>query len=496
MQSWFIIELNGASWRHEDVSVHTSLLDGLKACGQVDVLTRADSEQGGAWVLMLDVDRDRRPVLRTIDAVQVPLLTMAGKQIWTRKGLQRHFSEHPLWAVEKDYPGLDSHPLRRDNLLLLLFEWCALTVEQKKVTLPEDFISRTADYAAVKKMIEVLLPVESYGAARLGEDRVEAGDAVQYVDADKNRFYRPLTIVDLFELKNQAAKGKVVAGGITAAREPASVRLSVESIGELRAVVDEGSHWQIGSAVPLTEIVEVLGDEYPELGKTLQRYASGPLRNRMTLGGQLNTSSGRAELGPVLLALEARVRLASEGGARDLTVQSFFARHEEGALRHNEIIKSVSVPRDTAEMLRVKDCEQRVCEAYKISLRSTACPALISAAFALELDEEKKVKRAILAYGGLIEQPVLAVKAAAALKGKVWDQQAVIAVLKNLDEEIALLGKLDEKDGRRLWVSTLLQKFQHQYASLQKRKADEAEAEVRRDLAEEGEGFFKPVDAD
>lgn len=478
MQSWFTIELNGKPWRLEGVSVEVSLLEALKLRGQADPLSREDDEQGGVWLLILDEDRDRRPIFRVIDSAGLSLVMMAGRKIWTLEGLKQIFADHPLWQIEKRYPAVETHPVRRANLLLLLFEHCSLPPEQRSSRLDEGFVSRTADYASVQKLFKEVMRVDTYGVDQAGSEKSEEGDAIQYVDGEKNRFYRPQTIVELFELRNQASASKVITGGIgwRAGRSKNEfqerVFLSAEGIGELRSLVDEGSHWEVGAAVPLTEIAEVLGEEYPELRETLQRFAASPIRNRATLGGQLNTPIGRNELGPVLLALDARVRLASAGGARDLTLDSFFGRKEGTVLRRNELIQSVNLPRNTVETLRVKDCERRLCDAYKIASRRVSCPAMITAAFAVELNSDGEVLRATLVYGALTARPVLAVKAAAALKGKLWCQEVVIGLLKDLDEEVAALGQLDAKDNQRLWVTTLLQKFYHQHSGMSDLKSN------------------------
>ncbi len=468
MQSWYSIELNGESWRLKEAAVGVTLLEALKQRGQIDCLARADDEQGGALVVMLGGDQERRPVFRAIDCGLAPLVTMAGRKIWTIRGLRLAFPDHPLWEIEKRFPSVEIHPLRRDNLLALLFEWCGLHAEQKKSPLFGGYISRTADYAGAQRMIKEVMK-SSYDLSGQVGDKVDELEEVQYVDEKKQRFYRPQTLVELFEIKRQTARSKVVGGALGRPQsegddgDSMGVILSTEGISELRAVVDESSHWEIGSAVPLSELVTEIGSEYPGLEKVLRRFESVAIRNRATLGGQLNTASGRTELGPILLALEARVQLVSAEGLRDVTLDSFFGKRDGATLRPNEIIKSVSLPRSTAEMLQAKGCEVRLCDAYKVSPRRSLTPASFTAAFALELDEGGQITQAILTYGGLGSRPVLAARTALDLKGKRWSEETVVAALKQLDEEVASLGGLDKESGRRQLVAMLFQKFYHQH---------------------------------
>lgn len=471
MQSWFTLELNGCPWRLDGLAVATSLLEALKQRGQMGPLVRSDSDQGGVLVMMRDEDFRQRAVFRTIDCGRIPLLSLSGKEVWTRQGLQAAFPDHPLWTLAERYPYVETHPLRRDNLLLLLFEYSYLSERQRGACFADSFISRTADYAAVREMF---LEVSEREAPSEVESCGDFTD-LQYVDEQKNRFFRPSTIIELFELKRQSQSAKVLAGGMDwqygrqRSSPSAEVFLSPEGIGELRVLTCEDNHWEIGSALSLSEVLVALGSEYPSLGKVLQHYSTVSVRNRATLGGQLSSGLGRADLAPVLLALDARVRLVSEGGARDLTLDRFYGKEGEGILRANEIIKSVSLPRNTEQVFRVRECATRLCDSYKVAARSVACQSMITAAFAVELDEQGCVLRAVLAYGSVRPaRPLLAVKTAASLKGMVWNQQAVVAVLRDLDEEVAQLAGLEAKDGRRMWVSTLLQKFCHHHPQGQK----------------------------
>ncbi|MCF6311012.1 MAG: FAD binding domain-containing protein [Verrucomicrobiales bacterium] len=492
MQSWFTLELNGSPWRLRGLAVNTSLLHALKQRGQMGALVRTDGDQGGVLVMMRDEDRQGRAVFRSIDAGRVPLLSLSGREVWTREGLQKAFPHHPLWALTEDYSYVETHPVRLDNLLMLLFEYSHLSEQQRGSCFADSFISRTADYVGVRKMFAEVSEWQGLSEVEGCGDLAD----LQYVDEQKNRFFRPSTIVDLFELKRQSQSAKVLAGGMDwqyggqIELPMAEVFLSPEGIGELRVLTREESHWEIGAALSLTEILDTLGGEYPSLGKVLQHYSTGPVRNRATLGGQLSSDLGRTDLAPVLLALDARVRLVSEGGARDLTLDRFYGKEGERTLRANEIIKSVSLPRNTEQMFRVRDCDTRLCDSYKVAARRVACQSMITAAFAVELDEQRRVLRAVFAYGSLKKsRPLLAVKAAAALKGRVWDQQAVVAVLRDLDEEVALLAGLEAKDDRRVWVSTLLQKFCHQHPQGQK-----ANAELDLDqLGDEGEDKMDQV---
>ena len=66
-----------------------------------------------------------------------------------------------------------------------------------------------------------------------------------------------------------------------------------------------------------------MGEEYPELRDMLLVFGSRQIRNRATMGGNLVTASPIGDSAPVLLALDAKVVLASAAGERTLPIDEF-----------------------------------------------------------------------------------------------------------------------------------------------------------------------------
>src|SRR6185295_3963649 len=105
------------------------------------------------------------------------------------------------------------------------------------------------------------------------------------------------------------------------------------------------NQWEIGAGVNLTRINESLGREYPEIGEMLYLFGSRQIRNRATMGGNIVTASPIGDSAPVLLALDARVVLASAQGERVLPVEEFFVSYRKTAMQSGEILKTILIPR-------------------------------------------------------------------------------------------------------------------------------------------------------
>jgi xanthine dehydrogenase iron-sulfur cluster and FAD-binding subunit A len=235
----------------------------------------------------------------------------------------------------------------------------------------------------------------------------------------------------------------------------------------MRAVVDHGNLWEIGAGVSLTAVGEVIGESCPVFGKILRRCGHRHFRNRSTLGGYLSTSPSAGEFSPVLMALDARVRIVSIEGERDVPIAQFLEAPGGQNLRPIEVIGSVLIPRFTGEVLASRGCRVRFCSAYKAAPRREAIPASITGSFAVEIDERGAVSHAWIAYSGLGDRPVRARETEVYLSGKPWNEQTVLSVLSMLSREIvvpndpAAAGKI--RSYRRQLVITLLQKFFYEH---------------------------------
>src|SRR5436190_9339766 len=142
----------------------------------------------------------------------------------------------------------------------------------------------------------------------------------------------------------------------------------------------------------------MLGDEFPELREMLLVFGSRQIRNRASMGGNVVTASPIGDSAPVLLALDAKVVLASANGGRTLPIEEFFVAYRQTALRPNEILKSILVPRISSDTRSVR-------RFYKVSKRREMDISTVAGAFALRLTEGGTIVHARLAYGGVAAMP-------------------------------------------------------------------------------------------
>jgi carbon-monoxide dehydrogenase medium subunit len=191
--------------------------------------------------------------------------------------------------------------------------------------------------------------------------------------------------------------------------------VSLGRIAEL-ATVEAGPPIVIGGGVRVAdlEVHAAVARALPVLVQATRTLGSVQIRNAATIGGNLCNASPCADLAPPLLVCEARVRLASAGGTRELPLRDFFTGPRASILEPGEILAAVVVdaPAPAARAVFMK--KGRV--AMDI--------AIASIAVLLELDGARCTK-ARVAAGSLGPTPMRLPNVEKALEGKTLDDRAI-----------------------------------------------------------------------
>ncbi len=146
-------------------------------------------------------------------------------------------------------------------------------------------------------------------------------------------------------------KGKIIAGGtdvFPASGQGARPRniLDVTNIPALRGVSQTGGEIRIGAATTWSEIVRSeLPQAFEGLKQAARQVGSIQIQNSGTIGGNICNASPAADGVPALLALNAKVELASANqGVRFMPLSDFILGVRKTALRPDEILTSILVP--------------------------------------------------------------------------------------------------------------------------------------------------------
>ena len=270
------------------------------------------------------------------------------------------------------------------------------------------------------------------------------------------RFFAPQTVAELTALRSERPSSTILAGGTDVGlwvnkqfRELGDILYTGE-VAELHAISADPNHITIGAAVSLNDAYAALKNTYPEMNEMWERFASTPVRNAGTLGGNIANGSPIGDAMPALIALGAEVTLCNINNTRRLPLEDLYIAYQKTAIQPDEILAFVHIPKPTP-MLRFRN--------YKLSKRFDSDISAVCAAFAIELDG-KRVVSCRIAYGGMAATPKRAARVETMLIGRDWDETAARSAMDALSHDCTPLSDMRASAAYRLKAArNLLYRF-------------------------------------
>ncbi|MDO8541341.1 MAG: xanthine dehydrogenase small subunit [Opitutaceae bacterium] len=435
----FEFTLNGERMLVQGVPPTMTLLEWLRRSGRTGSKCGcAEGDCGACTVAVVERDATGNPTYRAINSCLTLIPMVAGREVVTVEGLAGGDGStplttgnlHPVQAAMVEHYGSQCGYCT-PGFVVSMFEAYYRPQVKQPFQINDQLcgnLCRCTGYRPIRDAMVAALDArgsrsEDDPFARRLEESVAALIGLNYL-AGGERFFRPTTLAELFALRNRYTDARLVAGATEIAVElnkkskkfPALI--STEGVPELTQITASESEWRIGAAATLTLIEEALAGEFPSVGKMLAVFASRQIRNRATLGGNLVTASPIGDSAPVLLTLDASVVLASTLGARTIPLDGFFTGYRQTQLRPDEVMCQIVVPRGVPNGLT------RRVDFQKVSHRRELDISVVAAAFCVDFDASRIVRRARIAYGGVAVTPLRARKAEAALVGRTLAQAA------------------------------------------------------------------------
>ncbi|AVT08739.1 xanthine dehydrogenase small subunit, partial [Paracidovorax avenae] len=163
-------------------------------------------------------------------------------------------------------------------------------------------------------------------------------------------YLAPETLAGLLAARAAHPDAQIVAGTtdvglwITKQHRRFERVLDVTRAGELKRIDTSDGHLSIGAAATLDDAFAALAAHWPALRRFAERFAGLPVRNAGTLGGNVANGSPIGDSMPVLIALGARIVLASVRGERSLPLEDFYTGYRKNLLAPDEIVARIDVP--------------------------------------------------------------------------------------------------------------------------------------------------------
>ena len=444
--------LNGEPVRVPVPSTQTTLLDALRARGLTGAKEGCAEGECGACMVAVVAGGPHGSEYRPINSCLMFLPMAAGHEIYTVEGLASngHLAEaqHAMAAAGGSQCGYCT-----PGFVVSLFaeQYRPNRSGPCETKALSGNLCRCTGYRPIADAARSLggAPDDAF-RARLALPAPDLGSCT--VDG----FARPTTLDECLAFLAEYPGARVVAGGSDLGVD-ANLRhqrwsrvVSVEAIPELREFTDGPASIRIGAALSLSDLEARWTNAPVVMREWFELFASPPIRNRATLGGNLATASPIGDAAPLLLALDATIHLAGAGKHRARPISSFFTGYRRTALRPGEILTTIEIPKPLPDRLAF----------YKISKRRLDDISTVAVAIAMDTDAAGRVGHARFAFGGIAATPMRLLDAERSVEGDVWNENAVERVREIIGRSVAPLS--DHRGSReyRLQVcQSLIEKF-------------------------------------
>ena len=413
-------------------------------------------------------------VANVIDSVEGPQLryqsinscitfvgSLHAKQLITVEDLAQGDQLHPVQQAMVDEHGSQCGFCTPGFVMSLFALYHLGDTTLEPVELVDQYLGgnlcRCTGYRPIKRAAEVSLTNRQPDQFdQRATDTLQQLSTLASVPATHPNFKIPTTLEQLASCRLQQPDARLLAGGTDLALEVTQQYKSIDSViylnevAELNTVERTECHITLGASVSLTRCLEVLQSLIPDSDHLLRRFGSEQVRNQATIGGNIANASLIGDLPPVLIALNAIVRLQRGDVVRELAIEDYFIDYKVTALQTGEFVRAVRIP------IGMPDTQFAI---YKISKRMDDDISAVCGVFNLQMDG-KHVRNARLAFGGMAAIPRRALAAEKCLRGEELSASSVVRAQQALSADFEPISDARASAAYRLQIArNLLQRF-------------------------------------
>lgn len=354
---------------------------------------------------------------KAINSCVTFLSALHGKQLITVEHLSKGNALHPVQQAMVDKHATQCGFCTPGFVMSLfaLYEQTQTVNKQQVMTSLSGNLCRCTGYQPI---IDAAL--DACNQSKQKTDDAQIVNSLQKINNEANKgtsnLFMPQSREELAGLIQQHPSALLVAGSTdlallhTQQLKPLDKMISLSAVAGLKIIEVQEQKLHIGAACTLTDMQSVLLEHFPSLHEVLERFASMPIRNQATLGGNIANASPIGDMPPVLLALNASVVLDNGQQQRVVNLKSFFIGYRQSLLSQNEWISSIQIPLlSSLQQVRV----------YKVSKRMEDDISAVCMALNLTL-QSGKVQQLSAGFGGVAATPAYSELLNTGLNGADW----------------------------------------------------------------------------
>lgn len=439
------LTVNGRRRPMTSATAHTTALDWLRNNGLTGCKEGcAEGECGACAVLIAQSDGDGGTAWTSVNACLVPVAALDGQEIITSEGFGSAKDLHPVQEKMASAGGSQCGYCTPGFVCSMAAEFyrrgrgAAATGAAHDEHGPNGFdlhalsgnLCRCTGYRPIRDAAYELSDPDADDSIAARRDQPAPEAVPTDLRAADGRFVRLTTLAQTVAVLAENPSAVLLAGStdwgvevnLHGRREPLVV--VIDRLPELRTLEFGDEFVEIGAAVSLSDVERFLDGRVPLLGELIPQFASRLIRNRATIGGNLGTGSPIGDTAPALLALDARVVLASLTGEREVALSEYFTGYRHSVRRPDELIRAIRIPLPLAELVGF----------HKIAKRRFDDISSVAVGFALDV-RDGVVHDARIGLGGVAATPLRARDTESILVGRPWNAETARAAATSLGGE-------------------------------------------------------------
>ena len=444
-------ELNGQRVRLDNCATHTTLLEFVRGQGLTGAKEGcAEGECGACTVLFVKPHGPSGSKLVPVNSCLVLLPMVADQEVYTVEALASAGRLNEVQQAMVEQGGSQCGYCTPGFIVSMFAE--QYRPDRVGACDPQSLGGNLCRCTGYRPIRDALAQVGPPSDARFLERAARPAPVLE--DFEIPGFWRPETLSECLGALMTIPESRLVAGATDLAVESNlkghrfEYLISVEALPELQVFSNTADEVCIGAGLPLSEIGLLWTDAPVIFREWLTLFASPLIRNRATLGGNLATASPIGDSAPMLLALDAQVKIASRSGNRLVPLAGFFLDYRKTVLRRDEVLVSIHIPKPLPQVARF----------FKIAKRRMDDISSVAAGFAIHHDGMSR-----LAFGGVAATPIRVVEAERWLTGTRWSSAAVENAKREIAESLHPISDHRSSAAYRLAMAqSLLDKFAYE----------------------------------
>lgn len=192
--------------------------------------------------------------------------------------------------------------------------------------------------------------------------------------------------------------------------------ISLDYLNSLRYIKEEENGILIGSLTTFQDIenIKIMSNWFHSMKQAAANVGGPQIRNAGTIGGNIISASPAADLVPVLMTLDAKLKLVSAVGERIVPITEFMKSPGRTNISHDELLVEILLPKHSGTSVF-----------YKVGKRNALAISIVNLAIVLHNDVSI-IKNIAIALGSVGPVALRAYKTEQFLQG--------LSVHENMDE--------------------------------------------------------------